>query len=100
MDSKIPRVYAGPPWLLGGVFAVCCFAMTVTLITNEVYFWAIVFAVFGLWLTYLSYLAITQPWAEDEGDDDDNASPEETKSEPEQLSAEERAIRNIMDRPH
>ncbi len=103
MKVKVPKVYAGPPWLLGGFFAVCCFGLSVTLVTNERYFWAVVFAGFGLWLSYLSSVAITTPWVEEEEEEEEEekAQPREgEESEPEPPSAEERAIRNIMDRPH
>lgn len=100
MDVKIPQTYAGPPWLLGGFFALFCFGLSVTLVTNERYFWAVVFAGFGLWLSYLSYVAIIAPWVE-EDQEEEKAQPREGEaSEPAPPSADERAARNMMDRPH
>ena len=101
MKVKIPKAYSGPPWLMGGFLAFLCFALSVTLVSNENYFWGVIFAVFGLWLTFLSYRAIAHPWEEYEEEEEAvDGLPEDEEFQPAEPSAEERAIRNIMDRPH
>jgi threonine/homoserine/homoserine lactone efflux protein len=97
MKFRFAVAYGAIPWLLGGVSAIGCYALAMTLLHAERPWWTALFAAFGVWLSYLSVKAFRAPKPEPEDALEPTAQP--TEEDPRSLSAEERAIRNILDRP-